>query len=333
MRRKISVISVLMLMMLAIIGCGKKEEVISMPSPSLSDIINEEMVSDDECPEGYVYDYQVSMEPIPEEIAALGGDVCGTIHAYPTRIESELVKQEIESNIELKEENEIYLAKVKQYIAETYAGEFEIEPIAINSWRYVCREKETDKSFVLFINPIYSRYKADVEIINVDTYFYEENASVYKETLKNITESTFKRNYVYRVFQEKIGEYRNLQIHIAVFTEKEPVLIEEQKKIIDMYEQICEMREDNDSENVEVIITYFPSKYKEVIMAQYSSSLVDDILGIRYKRADKLIKEGEVYAQFVYDEGSNEEDETSLNKIVTEGKDSYDNGTVLPYWR
>ncbi len=26
-----------------------------------------------ECPEGYVYDYQVSMEPIPEEIAALGG--------------------------------------------------------------------------------------------------------------------------------------------------------------------------------------------------------------------------------------------------------------------
>ena len=325
-----------MLISLTVAGCGHKEELETPPTLSFEDIINEETLGDEkseECPEDYVYDYQVSMEPISKEIADLGGDVCGTIHAYPTRIERELVKQEIESNKELKEENEVYLAIVKQYLADTYVGEFEIEPIAINSWRYVCIEKNTDKSFVLFINPLYSRYKADVEIINVDTYSYEENASVYRETLNKITKNTLKNNYVYRMFQEKLGEYRNLQIHIAVFCEKEPVLVEEQETIIDMYEQICGMRDNSDNENVEVIITYFPSKYKEVIMTQYSSSLVNDILGIRYERADKLIEEGEVYAQFIYDEGANEKDETSLNKIVTEGNDSFDNGIVLPYWR
>ncbi len=338
MKRKISLVVALMLMALTVFGCGKKEELENTPSSSLSDIINEEQVTDEkladeECPEGYVYDYQVSMEPIPEEIAALGGDVCGTIHAYPTKIQIELVKQEIENSEELKEENEAYLAVVRQYLDDMYGGEFEIAPIAIDSWRYACIEKATDKRFVLFINPLYSKYQADVEVINVDTYFCEENASVYKEDLNSITKENIIHDYVYRVFQEKLGEYKNLQIHIAIFCETKPVLIEEQEMIIDMYEQICEMRENDDSGNVEIIITYFPIRYKDVITTQYSSSFVDDILGIRNERIDKLVEKGEVYTQFEYDEGFNGRDETSLNKIVTEGKENFDSGMVLPYWR
>ena len=183
MKRKISLVVALMLMALTVFGCGKKEELENTPSTSLSDIIND---GEEECPEGYVYDYQVSMEPIPVEIAALGGEVCGTIHAYPTKIQIELVKQEIENSEELKEENEAYLAVVRQYLDDMYGGEFEIAPIAIDSWRYACIEKATDKRFSISINPLYSKYQADVDIIYIDSYYYEENASVYKEDLNNI---------------------------------------------------------------------------------------------------------------------------------------------------
>ena len=220
MKRKISLVVALMLMTLTVFGCGKREELENTPSSSLSDIINEEQVTDEkladeECPEGYVYDYQVSMEPIPAEIAALGGDVCGTIHAYPTKIQIELVKQEIENSEELKEENDTYLAVVRQYLDDTYGGEFEIAPIAIDSWRYVCIEKATDKRFIISINPLYSKYQADVDIIYIDSYYYEENASVYKEDLNNIMKNLITDNHIYRVFQEKLDEYKKLQLHIA----------------------------------------------------------------------------------------------------------------------
>ena len=333
MKRRISLVVALMLMALTVFGCGKREELENTPSSSLSDIINDEEVAEEECPEGYVYDYQVSMEPIPEEIAALGGEVCGTIHAYPTKIQIELVKQKIENSEELKEENEAYLAVVRQYLNDTYGGEFEIAPIAIDSWRYACIEKATDKRFIISINPLYSKYQADVDIIYIDSYYYEENASVYKEDLNNIMKNMITDNHIYRVFQEKLDEYKKLQLHIAIFCETKPVLVEEQEMIIDMYEQICEMRRNDDNGNVEIIITYFPISYKDVITTQYSSPFVDELLSISYERVDKLIENGEVYAQFRYNEGANEKDETSLNKIVTEGKENFDSGIVLPYWR
>ena len=333
MKRKISLVVALMLMTLTVFGCGKREELENTPSSSLLDIINDEEVTEEECPEGYVYDYQVSMEPIPEEIAALGGDVCGTIHAYPTRIEIALAQQEIENDVALKEQNEIYLVAIRQYLEDKYGGEFEIEPIATKTLSYACTEKSTDKVFILLMNPLYGKQSMNITAVNADSYFYEENASAYEDDLNNIIENTIPAQNVYRFFQEELGEYRKLKIYIAIFCESEPVLVEEQEMIIDMYEQIYGMKKNSDCANVEIIITYFPSNYEEVITTQYNSLFVDDILRIGNERADKLIEKGEVYAQFRYNEGANEKDETSLNKIVIEGKENFDSGIVLPYWR
>lgn len=87
-----------------LLGCGEKEVLTPEPSLSMSETFKYE--SNDVAVEGYVYDYQVSMEPIPVEITALGGEVCGTIHAYPTEIEVGLAQKAIEENPEWQKMNE-----------------------------------------------------------------------------------------------------------------------------------------------------------------------------------------------------------------------------------
>lgn len=113
-RMKLGMLFVVILPLLH--GCGEKEVLAPEPSVSMSETFKYE--PNDEAVEGYVYDYQVSMEPIPVEIAALGGEVCGTIHAYPTEIEVGLAKKAIEENPEWQKMNEENIEFLKKYLTE-----------------------------------------------------------------------------------------------------------------------------------------------------------------------------------------------------------------------
>ena len=327
MRRKISIISVLILMILTIIGCGKKEEVISMPSPSLSDSINEEMVSNEECPEGYVYDYQVSMEPIPEEIAALGGDVCGTIHAYPTRIKIALAKKEIENDVELQKQNEKNIAGVKQYLVDTYGGEFEVEPLTTGIWSYMCTEIATKKSFVIYISSTYIMNISD-EIVSVDTYFYEEKSQQYVQKLNSILSDNIQEDYVFRTRIECLEDNNIFKLKLAIFKENEIDYIDEQTMIISVYNEMKKLLEaEGTNTYITFTITYFSSKYQEVIENQYNSNSFNDLSYIHSECAEILMRNHEIIEQFDYQEAYIDDEEKQLQEVIL------DNEYVLSYWR
>ncbi len=333
MRKIISFISVLMLIILTIIGCGKKEEVISVPSPPLSDSINEEMVSDEECPEGYVYDYQVSMEPIPEEIAALGGDVCGTIHAYPTRIKIALATQRIEDNAILREQNKKNIDIISQYLTETYGGEFSIEIMSTDAWKYLCTEESTNKQFTISINGSYVKGYSD-EAIGVDTYFYEENAQEYKQELELAMSNNIQNEYCYRTYYESVDSINVLDLYIAVFCESKPDYMIEQKNIIEIYDAMKAIQSNGDKKlTLRIVLTYFPISYKQVIINQYQSEIKDDFQAIISEKTDKLIENEEVYAQFEYSEISAWNEENTLDDIIEKPEIYWGNEYKLSYWR
>ena len=333
MKRKISLVVALMLMALTVFGCGKREELENTQSSSLSDTINDEEAAEEECPEGYVYDYQVSMEPIPEEIAALGGDVCGTIHAYPTRIEIALAQQEIENDAELKEQNEKNIEGVKQYLAEAYGGEFEIEPLTTGIWSYKCTEISSGKVFFVYI-PFSFINGYSEEVVDVDTYFYESDAQKYNNDIELILVENEGSDYCFRARCETIGEDNILYIKVGVFREDNINHIEEQKMILVLYEQMIEAVKSNDRETrLAFTITYFKSSYKDVITKQYQSNNILDMAYIYDECAEKLLKKNEILAQFEYHESFISEDENELKKISEDPETYYANEYILPYWR
>ena len=338
MKRKISLVVALMLMTLTVFGCGKREELENTPSSSLSDIINEEQVTDEkladeECPEGYVYDYQVSMEPIPAEIAALGGDVCGTIHAYPTKIQIALTKQEIENDAELKEQNEKNIEAINKYLSDVYDGEFEIEPMSTGAWKYFCMEESTNKQFTISISGSYIKGHSE-EAIGVDTYFYADNAQEYKQELEQAMLENVKNEYCYGTYYESVDYINVLDLYIAVFCENKPDCIAEQKNIIEIYDVMKKIQSENDEQvTLRIVLTYFPKSYKEVIVKQYQSGMKDNFQSIISEKTDKLIENGEVYAQFEYSEISAWDEENNLDDIIEQPELYFGNEYKLSYWR
>ena len=330
MKAKMKLLMMIFMSVFIMSGCGEKQELETIPQVSLEDIINtDEEVDDEECPEGYVYDYQVSMEPIPEEIAALGGEVCGTIHAYPTEIKKGLVQQEIEEDKELQVENEICIEGVRKYLTEMYGGEYEISPITTGIWSYVCVDKKTGKEFSLYINPAYMTGREE-EVVTADDYYYEENGYEYAEKLNEVIENLQWENYIQKVFLERVS-LGNLKLYMAVFCNEEPDYLYEQEKILQIYEVMKEMqdREDEDM-TIEIIISYFPIEYQTVIVSQYQKS-VSEMMYISNRVADKLLENGELYAQFDFegDKGVT----NSLDEILDNKEQYYENEYILPYWR
>lgn len=331
MKTKMKLLWMILILAFIVTGCGEKEELETMPPVSLEDVINTDVEADEEeCPEGYVYDYQVSMDPIPEEIAALGGEVCGTIHAYPTQIKKGLVQQEIEEDKELQAENEICIEGVRKYLTEMYGGDYEISPITTGIWSYVCVDKKTGKEFSVYINPSYLAGR-EKDVVTADDFYYEENGFEYAEELNEVIEDLQWGNYIHKVFLEKVKSSGNLKLYIAVFLGEEPDYIYEQEKILQIYEMMKAMqdREDEDM-TVEIIISYFPIEYQKVIVSQYQKS-VSEMMYISNRVADKLLENGEIYAQFDFegDKGMT----NSLDEILDNKEQYYENEYVLPYWR
>ena len=333
MRRKVSLFIVLMLITLTVVGCGHKKELETPPTLSFEDIINEETLGDEkseECPEGYVYDYQVSMEPIPKEIADLGGDVCGTIHAYPTRIQIALTKQEIENDVELQKQNEKNIEGVKEYLAETYGGEFEIEPLTTGIWSYLCTDKNTDKENVIFISPSYVNGWSD-EIVTADNYFYEEDGYIYNDIVGEVIDNTIQKDNIYKIFLEQVGVSANLKLYIAIFSENAPDYLDEQKIILEIYETMKRVQEDSENNiTIKLVLTYFPVEYQPIILKQYEKS-VDEFAYIYGKVAEMLIQNGEVYAQFCVERDKGIE--ITLDEVLKEKETYLENEYKVEYWR
>lgn len=334
MKTKMKLLIMIFMSVFIMTGCGEKEELETIPQVSLEDIINtDEEVDEEGCPEGYVYDYQVSMEPIPEEIAALGGEVCGTIHAYPTKIKIALAKQEIERDAKLKAQNEKNIEGVKKYLEETYNGEFEIEPLSTGIWSYMCTELSTGKGFPIYISSLYIMGVSDA-IVDLDTYFYEENAQKNNNDINTTLKENIQDDFVFRTRLESVENVDILYIKIAIFKESEINYIDEQKMIIALFEKMEGIEAVNGREiRLSINITYFSPIYKDVIKKQYQSNNILDMSSIYNKSADKLLEEREILGQFEYYESNISEDENDL-KAALDNKESYlNNKYILPYWR
>ena len=332
MKRKISLLVTLLLLVLIIIGCGEKEELETTPSVSLDEMIEAEGEEElDECPEGYVYDYQVSMEPIPEEIAELGGDVCGTIHAYPTEIEAAILEKDMD--VESQEKNERNIKGIKRYLDENYGGEFEIVPIQKEVWLYKCKELDTEKEFTIKIRPSYSEGVND-DAVAVCTYDYEDGVEDYKVEIENIIENVVSYESIYRIRRQTVNEIDSLDLYIAIFSEKQPDYLDEQKKIIEIFDVMKKFqKEEPIGLHLNLIITYFPIEYAEVITQQYQSKCFADIQQINTNSLPTLCANGEVYAQFRYMGTTDAEDRCSLDRLVEDKEDYFTNEYILPYWK
>ena len=326
MKKVVAIMSVILLSVLT--GCGEKEELKPITYDSVDAIADENTdIVEGECPEGYVYDYQVSMEPIPEEIAALGGDVCGTIHAYPTEIKIALAKQEIEKDEELKKQNEKNLVLIKEYLNDTYGGKFVIEPLSDMSWEYKCFEVNTGKNFSIKISSVN-------EEIMVDTYFYEDDAEIYEEEIQRILDNNLQGDYAYGAFYESVDFIEVLDIYIAVFRENMPDLINEQRNIIEIYDAISNKQNENENNcTVRIVVAYFPEIYRDVIEKQYNSKFYKDYIYVYKERTDELISQGELFAQFTYSEIDAWDEPNNLDDIVENQEVFFEDEYVLPYWR
>lgn len=334
MKRKVILVVFSLILIFMMGGCGEKEELETTPSQSLDELISIGSETENgECPEGYVYDYQVSMEPIPEDIAALGGEVCGTIHAYPSRIKIALAKQEIENDEELKRQNEKNVEEIQRYLIDTYGGEFRIE-LSNLKYKYLCTEIKNGKQFAIHINPSFA-LGIDDKVVNVDTYYYKENAEIYNIALEECIDRELQENYLFSTFLES-GDNTGtdvLKVYIAVLDDNQPEFHDQQNKIISIYRAMKSVQEELDEEmELSLIITYFPMEYKTVIEKQYDSFCQEEIKYIASESCvEKLIESREVYAQFKYSTHSYENEDANLDNWI--GREEELNKTILPYWR
>ena len=334
MKRKVILVVFSLILIFMMGGCGEKEELETTPSQSLDELISIGSETENgECPEGYVYDYQVSMEPIPEDIAALGGEVCGTIHAYPTEIKAALISKEIENSKELQEQHSRNMQGIEKYLKETYGGEFDIKPIEQNVWVYWCKELDSGKEFTLKISPSFSQ-GIGKNAISINTYDYEDTAEIYRERLKQIIEEVIVDEYVYRIRCQTVNEVWCLDLFMAVFSDGELNYLDEQKKIIQIFDVMKQFQQETPNGlDLNLAITYFPIEYKEVISKQYESELFADIQNVNDSNIFELQKNNEVYSQFRYWGVLDAEEENSLDKIADDKEQFFENEYILPYWR
>lgn len=336
MKTNVTLGIVVMVLLLAVTGCGKEEIIRNDNTLSLEDAIAEATAKE----EKYVYDYQVSMDPIPEEIAALGGEVCGTIHAYPVEIMIGLAQKEIEENPEWQKQNEENIEFLKQYLTKEHGGEYEIRPMTSDFSQdefmmneYMCTEMSTDKNFsiTLYKNP-HTELKENM--IENDEYYYADDAKQYKEDIKKTLEQNWDDTKVYDTFCENVGDKKTLTICIAIFREEMLEYVKEQEKIIHFYEGLKRVKDESNNQfTLKIIITYFPIEYKDVITKQYQSDCHNNYLSIPMNVEEKLINDQELYARFVYSEKWAWNDENSLDNIVEKQREYFDNPYKLDYWR
>lgn len=308
--KKTCISLMLVLTFLLLVGCGRKNETVTseIVTESVSQTITIEEPILEKAPEGYVYDYQVSMEPIPEDVAAFGGEVCGTIHAFPTKIKVEMMRRELEKpeNAELKNEADRCAEEIVEALEKEYGGEFTAELMEIKNdfWYFKCENIENKNAFrVRYENYGFSDVNKIAEnYFDIDTYLFESNVEDVREKI------TDKINMIYentstKMFKQYLGsdlEFTN--IYLAVFKENFNVY-EEQEKIMELWDELIEINNENNFYSIR--IDFFPLDYQNVIEEKCSmGSYLDVEVNVKEEKKEKWVKNEEAFAIFTFHQHS-----------------------------
>lgn len=315
-------------------GCKNEEASVSqVQNEVIEQSTNAEEISG-EAPEGYVYDYQVSMEPIPKEIADLGGTCCGTMHAFPSRIMAGLTEQKLENDPELKEEAEKRTKEVKETLENEIGGEFDVQVMEIEdklTWRFLCTEKATNNQFGLqYFNYEYA-YPEDKfaeNFLSLTSYYALESTMKHGDTINNMIMEIF-GNVCHDVYiQEDVNE---TTIYLAEFTNDKIVYNEWQIKILKLWEQLNNYNEQMD---YRIYLGIYPPQYEEVIMEKCEKGVyMDTFVGYNTDGIKELINREEIHEYFSYIDHFEEEKNINLDVLLEKYKDNnYDENEIWEYW-
>ena len=287
-----------------------------------------------ELPEGYVYDYQVSLEPIPQEIADLGGMCVGTMHAFPSRIMVGLMKQRMEEDPELKAEVEKRVEEVKQTLSEEIGGEFEVEIMSVEDkwdWVFYCTEKKTGYEFKMnYVNNEYYNPAWHNNVLNVPDYYGKFKADKYEEDVKSIISKAFENSFV-NIWCWEGGKGRiDIDVYVAQFIDTGIDYEEEQYKIMQLWEAL----KGYDSEkHYRIYIGFYPTEYEELIQQKCEQGIWTDIHAYNKEEVELLIKEKDIYDVFFYYEIFNNDTLVNMDTLLNDYKNgTYDETVVWDYW-
>jgi len=315
-KKKIGIFFVVYICLL--IGCGTSTENTMEENP-YENQLDEELESVFEevgtAPAGYVYDYQVSLDPIPEDVAAYGGECYGTIHAFPSKIKVEMMRRELEKpeNKELKDEAERCKKEIIDALEKEYGGKFSAELMQIdwNRWYFYCTDIEVQFVFCVgydnygFLEPNrIEENNFDIEIYLFDSYVDEE-----KENINKIISSEYKDNCT-RIFMQKLqDDLEVVTIYIAVFQDEDIEPEQEENRIKCVWNKINELETKNVRRDYTYRIDYYPVEYKTVIEQKYKDGLYMDIdISHNSLTIEKWLENEEILGSFYYDEFFEEEE-------------------------
>ena len=289
-----------------------------------------------ECPEGYVYDYQVSMEPIPEEIAALGGPCEGTIHAFPSRIGMALTELEMEKDPVLKAEVEKRIPEIEAALEEEIGGEFVVDGVILLDdlgWYFFCTEAETGYQFDLsYANKEYDAQKnsrtSTENVINTEEYYKAKESIVLSEKLIPLVREIYPDG---DIKIQKQGGVDVTEVFISQYTEAEVDKCLEQEKLLMLWEAL--QAYDNTA-YYNVSLTFYPPEYQRIIEEKNNTFIRYDFGKIfNVKTANCLGKNGEVISCFRYLGTTAEKDEENLDGLLQEYREgNLDRELVWKYW-
>lgn len=289
-----------------------------------------------ECPEGYVYDYQVSMEPIPEDIAELGGPCQGSIHAFPSKIAMALTELEMEKDPELKAEVEKRIPEITAALEEEIGGDFVVDGVIVESdsaWTFICTEVDTGYQFELnYTNFEYDAQKngggAPENAYTMQFYYDQLESAAIQEELLPILREVYGDGDV-RVRSQLDASF--IDIAIAQYTEKEVDKCEEQKKLIKLWEALQAY---DSTVYYTVCLTFYRPEYQSVIKEKYDAMLVYEI-GSEFNQevALCLAENGDIWCNLEYAEYIDEEDPNNLDVLLQQYQTGeYQEDVIWDYW-
>jgi len=284
-----------------------------------------------------VYDYQVSMEPIPEEIAALGGPCQGTIHAFPSKIGMALTELEMEKDPVLKAEVEKRIPEIEAALEAEIGGEFAVDGVIVEDdglgWGFFCTELETGYQFDLYYankeyHAIMNNMTSSENVISVEDYYKKERSIDIQEELVQIVKEIYNNGSVKVQTQ---GNSHIVDIVIAQYTDEEVDKCLQQKNLLRIWEKLVEYDKEI---HYNLSLTFYPYEYEALINEKFNTYIRYDFDGVFSKEIVRRWGDNsEILACFMYAGKSNAEDAENMNVLLQQSKEkNYSKEKIWEYW-
>ena len=347
MRKKLLLFFSGIALCMALSGCGRQtlQEVSdSVPSETEQSISDESASTPteaehgeiifEEAPEGYVYDYQISLEPIPKEIADLGNPCQGTIHAFPSRIRIGLTEKMMEEDAELKAEVEKRIPEVEQCLKENIGGEFRVDGVDATDdfdWYFSCTEIDTGYQFImLYWNNEYSARHDGITIPN-KLYLEDYYDKIETDKVEQVYADIITDNFGECAYKIQVQVHDNgffiVVIDIHEFTDRNIEKEEEQLKILEMWKELNAI----DGESFYMIdLKYYPLEYENMLKEKCKEGTFEDMY---IWHDSELLKNGELRARLFYDSVLEYGESNNLDYLLDlyeSGK--YNDKDIWSYW-